>query len=52
MAGWRKEEESAAEIWMRKREAEEADKVVIISGVTVEQLRRFRVVLLRLSQGP
>ena len=46
MAGWREEVESAAITRQRKREAEEADKVVVASGVTVVQFRRFRVALL------
>ena len=33
MAGWREEEESAAITRQRKREAEEADKVVVASGI-------------------
>ena len=49
MAGWREEEESATITWQRKREAEEANKVVIASGVTVRQLRHFRAALLGLS---
>ena len=46
MAGWRKEEKRAAITQQRKREAEEAGKVVVASGVTVQQLRRFRAALL------
>ena len=46
MAERRDEEESAAITRQRKREAEEADKVVVASGVTVGQLRRFRAALL------
>ena len=52
MAGWREEEESAAIIRQRKREAEEADQVVIASGVTVRQLKRFRAALLGPSPAP
>ena len=33
IAGWREEEESAAIMRQRKREVEEADKVVVASGV-------------------
>ena len=51
MAGWR-DEESAAITRQRKREAEEADKVVVGSGVTVGQLRRFRAALLGPSLAP
>ena len=39
MAGWEKEEENAAITRQRKREAEEAGKIVVASGVTVGQLR-------------
>ena len=52
MAGWREEDESAAITWPRKREAEEADKVVVASRVTVGQLRRFRAALLGPSLAP
>ena len=52
MAGWRDEEETAAITRQRKREAEEADKAVIASGVTVGQLRRFRAALLGPSLAP
>ena len=52
MAGWREEEESAAITRQRKREAEEADKVVVASGVTVGQLRRFRAALVGPSLAP
>ena len=49
MAGWREEGESAAITRQRKREAEEADEVIVVSGVTVRQLRRFRAALLEPS---
>ena len=52
MAGWRKEEESAVITRQRKREAEEADKVVVASEVTVGQLGRFRAALLGPSLAP
>ena len=52
MAGWRDEEESAAITRQRKRESEEADKVVVASGVIVGQLRRFGAALLGLSVAP
>ena len=52
MAGWREEEESAAITRQKKREAEEADKVVVASEVTVGQLRRFRAALLGPSLAP
>ena len=52
MAGWMEEEESAAITRQRKREVEEADKVVVASGVTVGQLRHFRTMLLGPSLAP
>ena len=53
MAGWREEEESAAITREGKRKAEEADKVVVASGVTVGQLTEcFRAALLGLSLAP
>ena len=52
MAGWREEEENAAISRQRKREAEEADKVVVASGLTVGQLIRFRAALLGPSLAP
>ena len=52
MAGWRDEEESAAITRQRKREAEEVDKVVVASRVSVGQLRRFRAALLGPSLAP
>ena len=52
MAGWREEEESAVITRQRKREAGETDKVVVASGVTVGQLRRFRAALLGPSLAP
>ena len=51
ISGWGKEDESAAQNWQRKREAEEADKVVVASRVTVGESRRFRAALLGSSQG-
>ena len=50
--GWKEEEESVAITRQRKREAEEADKVVVVSGVTVGQLRSFRSALLGPSLPP
>ena len=47
MAAWVKEEENASEHGQRKREAEEADKVKVAPGVTVESLRRFTPALIR-----
>ena len=38
MAGWRDEEESAAITWQRKREAEEADKVVVSGQRCMDRL--------------
>ena len=52
VVGWREEEESTAITRQKKREAEEADKVVVASGVTVGQLRRFRAALLGPSLAP
>ena len=52
MARWRDEEESADMTRQRKREAEEIDKVVVASGVTVGQLRRFRPALLGPTLAP
>ena len=46
MAAWRTEEERAAEVRRKKREAEEADKTFNASGVTAGQLRRFRAALI------
>ena len=45
MAAWAEEEKNASEHRQRKREAEEADKVEVASGVTVASLRRFRAAL-------
>ena len=45
MAGWREEEESVAMTRQRKKEAQEADKVVVASGITLGQLRRFAALL-------
>ena len=50
MAGWRKEEESAAITRQRKREADEA--VFVASEVTVGQLRRLSATLLGPSLAP
>ena len=52
MAGWRNEEESATITRQRKREAEEADKGVVASAISVGQLRRFRAALLGPSLAP
>ena len=51
MAAWVKEGEKAFEHRQRKREAEEADKVEVASGVTVASLRPFRVAFIRPTQG-
>ena len=45
------EKEKASENRQRKREAEEANKVEVASGVTVESLRRYRAALIRPTQG-
>ena len=43
IAAWVKEEKNASKHWQRKREAEEADKVIEVApGVTVASLRRIR----------
>ena len=41
MAAWVKEEENASKHRLRKRDADEADKVEVAPGVTVASLRRF-----------
>ena len=46
MTAWVKEEENASKHRQRKREAEEADKVEVVPGVTVASLRRFRAALI------
>ena len=51
MAAWVKEEENASKQPQKKREAEEADKVEIASGVTVASLRCFRAALIGPTQG-
>ena len=51
MAAWVKEEEKVFERRQRKREAEEADKVEVAPGLTVASMRRFRAVLIGLTQG-
>ena len=50
MAAWVKEEDKASQHRQRKREAEEADKVEVVPGVTVSSLRRFRVALIGPTQ--
>ena len=52
MAKWREEEECAAITRQRKREAEETGNVIVASGVTVGQLRRFRAALFGSSLSP
>ena len=51
VAAWVKEEQKASEHRQRKREAEEADKVEVVPGVTVASLRRFRAALIAPTQG-
>ena len=51
MAAWVREEENASNQWQKKREAEEADKVEVASGVTIASLRRFRTALIGPTQG-
>ena len=52
MAAWLKEEENTSEHWQRKREAEEADKVKVASGVAVASLRCFRAALIGPTKDP
>ena len=51
MAAWVKEEENASNHRQKKREAEEADKVEVVPGVTVPSLRRFRAALIGPTQA-
>ena len=52
MVAWgREEEEKASENRRRKIKAEEADKVEVAPGVTVESLRRFRAALIEPAEG-
>ena len=51
MAAWVKKEENASKQRQKKKEAEEADKVEVATGVTVASLRRFRAALIRPTQG-
>ena len=51
ITSWAKEEENASNQRQKKREAEEADKVEVIPGVTVASLRRFRAALIGPIQG-
>ena len=51
MATWVKEEEKASGHRKKKKEAEEADKVKVVPGVTVASLRRFRAALIGSTQG-
>ena len=46
LAAWVKGEEKASEHRQRKREAEEADNVVVAPGGAVASLRRFRAALI------
>ena len=46
MAAGAKEEENASNQRQKKREAKEADKVVVAPGVTVASLRRFLAALI------
>ena len=45
MTAWLREEEHAPNNRQRKREADEADKVEVVSGVTVASLIHFRAAL-------
>ena len=51
MAAWVREEERASENRHRKREAKEADKAEVATGMTVASLRRFRAALIGPTQG-
>ena len=51
MAAWVRDEENTPENEQRKREAEEADKVEVAPGLTVGNLRRFRVASIGPTQG-
>ena len=51
MAAWVREEENTSNQREKKREAEEADKVEVASGVTVASLIRFRTALIGPTQG-
>ena len=52
MAAWVREEENASNQRQKKREAEEADKLEVVPGVTVvTSLRRFRTALIGPTQG-
>ena len=46
-----REEDNASENRLRKREAEEVDKVEVAPAVTVGSLRRFRAALIRATRG-
>ena len=50
MAAWVKEEVKASEHRLRKRRAEEADKLEVAPGVTVASLRRLRAALIGPTQ--
>ena len=51
MAAWVKEEVKASEHRQRKSEAEEADKVEVIPGMTVASLRRVKAASIGPTQG-
>ena len=51
IAAWVREEKNASNQRQKKRNAEEADKVEVASGVTVASLRRFRTALIGPTQG-
>ena len=51
MAAWVKEEKHTSEHRQRKREAEEADKVEVASGVIIASLRHFKAALIGPTQG-
>ena len=46
MTAWVREDKKAPENRQRKRGAEEVDKVLVVSGVTVASSRRFRAALI------
>ena len=51
MAAWVREEKNASNQRQKKREAEEADKVEVATGVAVASLISFRTALIGQTQG-
>ena len=52
MTAWRKEEEKVVGNRQRKREAEEAEKVVVVPKFTAGKLRRYRAAMVGPFPGP